>query len=334
MSIRHRRIKTFMSLGVVCLLVCFSTNALGKDPKYPTKQIEFIITYGAGGTTDLSCRALCEAASKHLPQPVIPINKPAASGITGTALIRNAKPDGYTIGVFTQSAAFIIPFVQEVPYDPLRDFTPIMHFGEFLYPVMVRADKPWKTWKELVEWARKNPGDIKVGITGSKSTQMLGIALYRIELKENIKFTYVPFKSSLETLTGLLGGHIDLFGASMDASSKDYINMGKLRILSFLSKSKLSGFEKIASTEELYGISVSNLKAVIGPKGLSPSVRKTLEEAFTKAIKEPSLLSAFKKMDTAVVYMPGEELRKYIEKNYKEHQELINRLKAEDIKKQ
>jgi len=331
-----RQIKKYIGIGVICLsaFVCFTIYGIAKDPDYPTRPIEFIITYGAGGTTDLSCRGLCEAASKHLPQPIIPINKIGASGVTGTAIIKNAKPDGYTIGVFTQSPAFIIPYVQETPYDTLKDFTPIIHYGEYIYPSLVREDKPWKTWKELVEWARKNPGQIKVGTTGAKYTQVQGIALSRIELKENIKFTYIPFKSGPETLTALLGGNIDLYGSTVDTTTMDYINMGKVRMLTFLSKSKLPGYEKLPNTEEIYGISVCNLIGVVGPKGLPPYITKKLEDVFTKATKDPSFISLMKKMHTAIVYMTGEEMGRYIEKTYKEQGEVIKRMKEEEAKKQ
>jgi len=333
--VMKRQIQRWAGIGFLCfaVMLCLATKASAKDPEFPTRPIEFIITYGAGGTTDLSCRGLCEAASKHLTQPVVPINKIGASGVTGTAIIKNAKPDGYTIGVFTQSAAFIIPFVQETPYDTIKDFTPIIHFGEYIYPLLVRVDKPWKTWKELVEWAKKNPGQIRVGITGSKYTQVQGIALARLEVKENVKFTFIPFKGGPETLTALLGGNIDLYGSTLDTTTKDYISMGKVKVLSFLSKSKFPGFENIPSTGEIYGISVSNLIGVIGPKGLSSYVSKKLETAFTRATKEPSFVDLMKKMDTAIVYMTGEEMGKYIEKTYKEHEILIKQLKAEESKK-
>lgn len=331
----RRSIQRFIGVGILSgsLFVCSATSGLAKDPAFPARPVEFIITYGAGGTTDTSCRALCEAASKHLGQPVIPINKPGATGITGTAAIKNAKPDGYTVGVFTQSVAFIIPFVQEIPYDPLKDFTPIVHFGEYIYPLLVREDKPWRTWKELVEWGKKNPGQIKAGITGSKYTQSQGIALSRIELKENLKLTYIPFKSSIETLTALLGGNIDLYCSSIDPATMDYISMKKVRVLSFLSKSKIPEFEKIPSTEELYGISIATLMGVVGPKGLPPNVTQTLEGAFTKGIREPSFVNFLKRIHTAIIYMPGEEMGKYIEKSYKEHKEVISRLKEEEAKK-
>lgn len=331
----ERRVKCSLTFVVLCLFnfIIFPTNGISKDPDYPTKAIEFIITFGAGGLTDLSCRALCETVSKYLPKSVVPVNKPGASGVVGTTLIKEAKPDGYTIGSVTRSAVFIAPFLQEVSYDPLKDFTPIIHYGGYVDPVMIRGDKPWRTWKEIVEWARNHPGEIKIAVAGSKHTQVQAIGLSRIELKENIKFTYIPFKSSLECLTAIVGGNVDVFASTMDVATWDYINTGKLRIVSYLTGSKLPGYEAIPSTEEIYGIGICNLVGVIGPKGLPSYVTKKIEEVFTKAVKEPSFARIMEKMYSPVVYMSGEEMGKYIEKTYKEQKEIIKQLKEEEAKK-
>jgi tripartite-type tricarboxylate transporter receptor subunit TctC len=331
-----RWIKNYLGFGVFCLsaFICFATVAKATDPEYPTRPIEVVVTYGAGGTTDVTFRALCEAANKYLPQPFIVINKTGASGVIGTTYIKNAKPDGYTIGSLTMSAAFVVPFNQDTPYDTVKDFTPIIHVAGYVHPLLVMEDKPWKTLKELVESARKNPGGIKVGIGGSKYTQVEGILVGRIEMKENIKFTYIPFPSgSKETMTALLGGHVDVYAVTLDNVSKDYIDMGKARILAYISKNKIPEYDKILSTQEIYGFSVSNLMGMVGPKGLPLYVRKKLEDAFTKGMKDPSFVSIMKKMETSIIYMTGEEMAKYIEKTYKEQGEVMKQMKAEELKK-
>ena len=179
-----RRNKSYTLLGLFWLsfFICFSGIGMAADQKYPTKPIEFLIPMAAGGTTDISARALCEATSKILGQPITPLNKLGASGALLASMIKDSKPDGYRIGVFTRPSLFLIPLVQQVSYDPLTDFTPIIYFGNFVDVLMVRGDSPWKTWKELVEWAKKHPGEIKVGMPGSKYMQLQGIALGQIEL--------------------------------------------------------------------------------------------------------------------------------------------------------
>lgn len=325
------RSRIFIVGFLVVILGFYSPFVIAQE--YPTKQIEFIINFGPGGTSDLSARALAEATSKYLGQPVVPVNKPGGAGTIGVTYVKNAKPDGYTIGLITTSPAFILPHVQEVPYDMLRDFTPIVNYGEYLFNFMVRSDSPWKTFKEMIDFARQHPGEVKVGIAGSRVTNVNGIALSRVAAKENLKFTFIPYKSGAEILTALLGGHIDLYGSSVDPAAKDYISMGKVRILAFISDRKLPGFENVPTLQELYGVSIPNILGVIGPKGMSPHVKIKLEDALTKAIREPAFEDLMRKMDCVVTYMNSKELGEYIEKVYKEQKEVIEALKAEEAKK-
>ena len=328
-------IKNCLGFGLLCLfiLICFSGLGMAKDPDYPTKPIEFVIGQTPGSTTDIASRALCDAVSKHLPQPFMPINKPGGGGAIAATIIKESKPDGYRVGILSRSPAFVTPFTQQVSYDPLRDFTPISYWGDDLDLVMVRGDSPWKTWKELVEWAKKHPGELKVGIPGPKLNQSSGIVLGRIELREKVKFIYVPFKGSLEVLTALLGGNIDLYVSTMDAATEDYLKMGKVRLLSYMGKNKLPGYENIPTTDEMYGITICNMIGVVGPKGLPPYVVKRLEEAFAKGVNDPAFVSVMKKMYTPIVHMNGQEMGRYMEQTYKEQKEAIELLMKEEGKK-
>jgi len=165
--------------------------AEAKDPDYPTKPITFYIQVVAGGTTDTASRAIIEAASKYLGQPFIPINKPGAGGAIAAMAVMNAKPDGYTLGVNVGSSTLIMPHSEECPYRDLSGFTLIMNFGRFNWPLFVRGDAPWKTWKELVEWARQNPRGVKAGITSARSMAPTGIAVWKAEQKEQVGFSYL-----------------------------------------------------------------------------------------------------------------------------------------------
>jgi len=324
----------------ICFLAFLGFSLIGafivssaSGGEYPTKPIDFIINFGAGGTTDVSGRALAELASKYLGQPLVPINKAGAGGSIGVTYIKNAKPDGYTIGTMTNSPPFVLPFVQDVPYDVLQDFTYIMNYGEHLFFLAVRSDKPWKTWKEVIDFTRAHPAELKVGVAGSRVTNVNGIALSRIMLKENIKFTFVPFKSSAEILTATLGGHIDIFASSVDPAVKDYVKMGKLRILAFISDKKISGFEHIPSTREIHGVGIPWALGIVGPKGLPSDIVKKLEEAFLKGVKEPSFEKLMTNMDTAIVTMTSQQFTEYIHKTYKEQKEIVEKLKEEERKK-
>jgi tripartite-type tricarboxylate transporter receptor subunit TctC len=245
-----------------------------------------------------------------------------------------AKPDGYTLGSTSAGTAFTIPFIDSPPYKDLSGFTFIANFSSYIYPLMVRADAPWKTWKELMEWAKKNPKGVKVGITGAKEVTVQGYTLMNIEKRENVEFTYMPLKSSAETLSAILGGHITLYGSTSDTSTMPYLKEGKVRILAYMGPKteKIPGYEDIPSTEELYGVSIPKALGVIGPRGLPDHVLRKLDDAFAKATKDPDFINVADRMCMPVVYRSRVKMTQHMEELYKQGGEFIKMLKAEEAK--
>jgi tripartite-type tricarboxylate transporter receptor subunit TctC len=308
--------------------------ATGKDPDYPTKPITYYISFGPGGTADLANRAFIEAAAKHLGKPFVPINRAGAGGSLAATAVLNAKPDGYTLGGTPAGVAFTLPFTEPSPYKDLSGFTFVVNYGKLIYPLLVRADAPWETWKELMEWAKKNPKGVKVGITGAKEVTVQGYTLLKIEKLENVKFTYMPLKSSAEILSATLGGHITLYGSTVDASTMPYLKEGKVRILAYmgLKDEKIPGYENIPSTEELYGVSIPKALGVMGPQGLPENVLNRLDDAFAKAIKDPDFIKVMDRMHIPVVYMNRAQMNKHMDELYRQGAEFIKMLKAEESK--
>jgi len=191
---------------------------------------------------------------------------------------------------------------------------------------------PWKTWKEFTDWAKKNPGAAKIGITGAKSTDVKGIALWQVEKRENMKLTYVAFKGSADVLTNILGGHVTAYAASIDPSTMSYIKEGKLRPLLYLCKEKMPGYENLPSTEELYGIRVANFMGIFGPKNLPEYVLTKLDRAFAQAVKDPKFIMVMDQMLTPVVYLPRAKMKELVEKNFVDLSKAIKDLKSEEAK--
>jgi tripartite-type tricarboxylate transporter receptor subunit TctC len=278
----------------------------------------------------MAARPLIDAAGQDLGQPFVPINRPGASGALAATSVMNAAPDGYTLGASASSNLVVAPLSGDVPFKDLSGFTQVVNFGVYLYTLMVRSDAPWKTWKEFEEWAKKNPGAAKIGITGAKSADIKGIALWQVEKRQQIKFTYVAFKGSTEVLTNTLGGHITMYGASLDPSTMAYIKEGKLRPLLYLCKEKMPGYENIPSVEELYGIRVPNFMGIFGPKGIPEYALRRLDDAFAKAVKDSKFVSVMNQMCTPVVYMPRDKMKEHVEKDFLEVSKVIKLLKAEE----
>jgi tripartite-type tricarboxylate transporter receptor subunit TctC len=328
-----RKILVIVGLFVAFVFLSQGVNvARAADPEYPTKPINFYISYGAGGTTDLMFRAFCDTAKKYLGQPFVPINKVGAGGTLVGVTVMNSKPVGYTFGSFAATNVIIAPITGESPYKDISGFTLIGNFANYVYPLMVKADAPWQTWKELIEWARKNPRGVKVSITGAKSNTSMGVSVAEAEMKENVEFTYIPLKSSAETLSAILGGHITLYGSTVDPSTMEYVKQGKLRILAFMDTCKVPGYEHIPSFQELYGFSIINVMGVLGPKGLPDYILKKWDDAFAKTVKDPDFVNAANRMYTPVVYMDRVQVNKYMEEIYPKAARVIKILQAEEAK--
>jgi len=306
--------------------------AMAKDPEYPTKPIEFYITMSPGGTTDLASRAIINAASKHLGQPFIPINKLGGQGTIAAMAVKTAKPDGYSIGVISSSTAFVPPFSEGAPYKDLKGFTWIMNFGTYIWPLIIKGDAPWKNWKEFIEWAKKNPRATKIGITGAKTADYKGLVLWQVEKQEKAEFTYLPFKGSPEVLSAILGGHINLYASTVDVSTMSYIKEGKLRLLAYSGIYKVPGYEDIPSMRELYGFKIPDLLAVYGPQGLPDYVVKKLEDAFAKAVKDPEFVKVMDRMHMPVLYMDRANLVKHVEEWFSKTAKIYEGVKAEEAK--
>ena len=307
-------------------------TSLAKDPEYPTKAITFYIPASAGGANDLGCRALTNAASKHLGQQFTPINRGGAGGSMSATAILNAKPDGYTLGMMATSNTFVVPFSDEAQYRDLSGFTWIMNYTNNIWPAFVRSDAPWNTWQEFIAWARKNPRAAKIGLNGSKTNSINGLMLWQIEKKENVEFSYIPLKGGSDILPAVLGGHITMSASAADATVVEFLKQGKIKVLLFLSTGGIPGYEKVATVKSLYNMESPNVSAVVGPKGLPMYVTSKLDDAFAKAVKDPEFVSVMNRMHLSVNYMNSSEVRNYVQTMFTNVGDVVKKVKAEDAK--
>lgn len=184
----------FLGLG----LVAFAAE-------YPTKPINLIIQYPAGGSTDVTARALANGAKKYLGQPVICENKAGGGGTVGVALVAAKPGDGYTIGIVTSSPTMAF-HMGKLNFHPLNDLTPIIRWGNYLFGITVRADSQFKTMKDVMQYIKQNPEKLSYGSPGVGTPPHL--AMEELSMVANVKFTHIPAKGIAENNTALLGGHM------------------------------------------------------------------------------------------------------------------------------
>ncbi len=293
--------------------------------RYPDRPIQLIIPIPAGGGGDVNGRLLVEDLTKILAQQIVVVNKPGASDTIGTDALAKSKKDGYTLG-YTSSAAMVFARVtnpESVHYDPVKDFDPLGSHTFFPLCVAVQASSPWKTFNDLIDYAKKNPGKLRVSTAGLGSTSN-----FDVEITKNLTgadFTHVPFKGGEAVVTALLGGHVEV---SYDIVGKfmPHVEAGKVRIL--LVSRKISFLPNIPTITEL-GYKrelLSGWHGMFGPAGLPEDVKKVLVPAIEKAVKDPETKAKIEKIGYAVEYKSPEEQRQLMINDYETAKAIADKL--------
>lgn len=297
----------------------------GSAMDFPTKPITLWIGYNPGGETDLSGRAIAEAAGKYLGQPVVAVNKPGGSGALMLSNLMGVKPDGYTIGVMTMGS-LIASHMRKVPYECARDFTPIIHYGNYAFGFAVKADAPWKNFKEYLSWAKENPGKAKYSTTGLGGPQHL--AMERMAVERKIQLIPVPYASGHEAVVAILGGHVP--GGALGGDWIPYVRglkEDKLRCLMVFLEKRMKQFPEIASIREFgFNFDAPNMIGIVGPKGMSEEIIKKLHAGFKKAMADPIFENGLESHFMPIVYYNSEEFGKLIAEADREQGTLIRQL--------
>ena len=314
-------------VAAVLLVVLLATIALlsaraGAQEPFPTRPVTIWVAFPPGGGTDILTRALAEGAEKILGQKVLVINKPGATGVVATAEVVKAKPDGYTLVANTDTAITRAPHLRELDYDPFRDLTYIARLGRYKLAFVVREGGPFKTWRDVVDWAKKNPGQLTFGHPGIGSTP--GLVMPRIAAKEGFTFKSVPFAGDAPGLTALLGGHLVMSGNS-SVSVTGYVQAKRLRVMLVNEKEGLEYAPDALTFEKAgYDVESSTSVIVLGPRGIPPAVAERLEKAIVEATKAEPFLGVARK--TELIHgdpLTGRELMEYLRKVGANYEQLI-----------
>ena len=289
--------------------------------EYPSKFINLMIPYGAGGGTDLSTRVLAKGAGKYLGQPVICENKPGGGGTIGPNLVLRSKPDGYTIGVITDSP--IINFhMGELNFDPVAEPTRIIRWGGFLFGIVVRADSQAKSIQELVEQIKKSPQKLFYGSAGVGTPVHIAMEIFCSSA--GIELGHIPYKSAPESCTALLGGHVDMI--SCDSSFIPLVDAGKLRLLATYGIQRADHYPRVPTTKEIYGFSFLASLGICGPKGMPQSIVRKLHDAFREATNDQEFKAVMKKLDMDHLYLNSEDYGKYVVERSDEIGKLVRKM--------
>ncbi len=290
---------------------------------YPMKSINILVGFAPGGTMDVSTRVLASKAEKFLGQPILISNNGGGGGSVALGITAKEKPDGYSLAGCTSTGLIRIPQFRAVSYR-LEDFVPIMHFGAPQTGIVVKADSPFKTLKDLVEYARKNPGKATYSSTGIGSPMHL--AMEYVGKQEGIQWTHVPYPGSAPALTALLGGHVTAQSGSTEWIPQ--VKAGAVRLLATHGEKRMKMFPDVPTFRELgYDFINETVFMAAAPKGTPLPIVKKLEEAFHKGMGDPEFIQTMERMEIEITYRNAEDTRKYLEEAYARLGKMIIELK-------
>ena len=289
---------------------------------YPSRPVKLICPWPAGGSTDSVMRALAESAARILGSSVLIENKPGASGMLGPNELVKAKPDGYTLSQMV-IGVFRMPHMQKTQFNPLTDFTYIIGLTGYTFGIVVRADSPIKSIKDLIAYAKTNPGQFTYGSTGHGTTPHL--AVEEFANKAGIQLLHIPFKGGADGLAGVLGGHV--MAMSDSSSWASHVDAGTCRLLATYGNKRSKRWPKVPTLHELGYDTISDSPfGIAGPKGMEAAVVRKLHDTFKKTLEDPQVLATFDKYDQSVIYMSSEDYARFAREQFQKEKALIEKL--------
>jgi len=296
------------------LAVAVAQPATAQEP-YPSRPISLVVPFPPGGVADLTARPVAAAMEKALKQPVGVVNKTGAAGAVGMQFVATSKPDGYTL-LLALSSISIIPEADKLfgrpPAFTVDQFAPVALISADPTILVVRTESPWKTAKELIDDAKKRPGQISFSSSGIYGT--LHMAMELLSNAAGIKLRHVPYGGAGPALTALLGGHVDAL-ASGPAVVLPQIKAGKLRALAGWGDKRVAALPEVPTFKELgYPEAEFYIWAgLFAPKGTPEPVLAKLRDAARMGVADPDFKSAMDKLETPITFKQGAEFQKFFE---------------------
>lgn len=286
-STRTRGLRRAAFTAATALLAALPLTTIAQEA-YPARPITVVVPFAPGGIADLTARAVSESMARTLGQTIVVENKPSAGSIVASQAVANAKPDGYTLLLMSNGNAVSVGLFKKLPYDTVKDFTPISTLGFFDLGVFVRKESPFNTLQDLLRHAKDKPGDLKLGTIAVGSTQQLSAQLFKSTA--GIDVLMVPYKASPAVLIALRTGEVD---AAMEIVGPmlPHVKSGDVRALAVTGDRPNPALPAvpIAQKAGLPNYNVASWNALAAPAGTPPAVVERLNQAVRTALAAPEV---------------------------------------------
>ena len=315
--------RQFLSWGAGSALLATTGAQAQPGAAWPSKPLQLIVPWPAGGQTDLTLRILCEEAAPLLGQPIVVVNKPGAAGTLVAPALKAAEPDGHTIGQ-VPITVYRHALMNHVPWDPVADLAPIVQVSGVSFGLLVPASSPWKTANELIDWAVKHPGELVLGSTGIGTTAHL--AMEEILLQHNVRYVHVPYKGTADQMLAIAGAQI-MAGVNSTGFAP-WVDKGQMRLLATFNAARNPRWPDAPTMRELgYPQAVyTSPWGLAAPAGTPPAAVQKLHDAFHKAMFSERHQQALAKYDQGLDYLNTRDYRQAVLDTVEREKKLLARM--------
>jgi tripartite-type tricarboxylate transporter receptor subunit TctC len=296
--------------AALAMLIGVSAIAPAQEA-FPSRPVHLLVPFPPGGAVDIVARTLGDELSKRWGQPIVVENRPGAGGTIAAAVAAKAAPDGYTIILVASGHAIVSYLYPNLPYDPVRDFTPLSLVGSSPNMMMVRADSPFKSVGDVLAFARKNPGQLSYGYPGNGTSPHLAGELLKYMAK--VEITGVPYKGGAPVLNDLLGGHIPLSFNNIPESI-GLVRAGKVRPLGMTTAQRSPTLPDVPTIAEagLPGYDTGVWWGFLAPAGLPADIKARLAKDCTEAALVPAVRDRLLKLGAVPIGGSADDFAKFI----------------------
>jgi len=308
----------------VAALLGLSWTAQAQTSTFPSKALKIIVPFGAGGVADLTARTVGQKLSVSLGQPVVIENKPGAGGVVASDTVAKADPDGYTMLLMSNANAVSATLFKSLPFDSVRDFTPISTLGFFDIAIVTSTESKFKTLDELLAYARANPGKLNVGSINIGSTQNLAAELFKSTA--GVDMQIVPFNGTPAVIQALRGAQIDV-AVEILAPVMAQVRAGALRALAVTSEKRSVLLPDVPTAVErgLTGYVASSWNALAVPAQTPPEVVARLHKDIADAVNSPEIKQRLQELNIEARSSTPEQTKQFLQAEIKRWSDVITR---------
>jgi tripartite-type tricarboxylate transporter receptor subunit TctC len=300
----EKTMRLFRFLGLILLVACSSAGAQAYPDK--SKPIKIVVPFGAGSATDLMARAIARAMSEKAGVNAIVDNKPGAEGVIGMQAVKYSPADGYTMVLANISTQVLnVHMLPKLPYDPVADFVPITGIAKFSLVLNATSGLPFKTSRELIEAAKKNPGKYRYG----SATTMTRLAMEMLEHVAGIQLLQVPYKSMAEATTALVSGEVDLV-MNDAATATAFYQSGRVHPLAATGAARMAGLPNVPTLREqgLADYELTGWLAMYFPAKTPPAVVAAMRDILREAVKSSYVAEARARASYEPLELSGDQV--------------------------